>query len=316
MSAQRYLSGRDPLFRERIDSGMIRDGHGDLLADDVFCLDDGPRVLDCLAFSDQLRHNDVLADVAFLVMDLERLGHADLGQHFLAAYDEFSGEQHPRSLGHLYVAQRALVRAKVSALRAEDPSADAEVERFLHQTADHLDRASVRIVLVGGLPGSGKSTVAGQLAGERGWTVLASDEIRRDLGLRYADLQDDSAYDTATVAMVYREMRRRAQCLVERGISVILDATWTSNDEREQARRLAKETFSEIIEVRCDAPVELCRERVAVRTEHSLSEATPDVVDALANHTDPWPEAHVVDTEGDSPERIWPLDVVASAPEG
>src|SRR5207244_1110553 len=72
--AVRYLDGRGPLFDRRIADGWLRDGHGDLLADDIFCLPDGPRILDCIEFDDRLRYGDVLADVAFLAMDLERLG--------------------------------------------------------------------------------------------------------------------------------------------------------------------------------------------------------------------------------------------------
>ena len=183
---------------------MVRDGHGDLLAEDIFCLDDGPRILDCLAFDDELRWGDVLGDVAFLVMDLERLGHPDLARSLLADHGEFSGEHHPGSLAHLYVAQRALVRAKVAALRTSQTGSGKgpttpEVEALLGMAVGHLRRAEVRLALVGGLPGSGKSTLAGRMADELGWVVLSSDAVRRDAGLRYQDLHDPSAYDPATV---------------------------------------------------------------------------------------------------------------------
>ena len=72
-AADRFLTGRDPLFASRAQAGRIVDGHGDLLADDIFCLDDGPRILDCLDFDDRLRWVDGLDDAAFLAMDLERL---------------------------------------------------------------------------------------------------------------------------------------------------------------------------------------------------------------------------------------------------
>ncbi len=117
--ATRYVQGRRPLFERRVAEDWVCDGHGDLLADDIFCLDDGPRVLDCLDFSDELRYGDVLADVAFLAMDLEHRGAPDLATRFLEQYDEFSGERHPASLVDYYVAFRALIRAKVSALRAQ-----------------------------------------------------------------------------------------------------------------------------------------------------------------------------------------------------
>src|SRR5215470_5751941 len=92
--AERYLDGRGALFHQRTASGMVRDGHGDLLAEDVFLLDDGPRVLDCIEFDDRLRWGDVLADVAFLAMDLERLGSPGLAARFLDRYREFSGHPH------------------------------------------------------------------------------------------------------------------------------------------------------------------------------------------------------------------------------
>ena len=86
--ATRYVEGRARLFEQRVADGWVCDGHGDLLADDIFCLADGPRVLDCLDFSDQLRYGDVLADVAFLAMDLEHRGALELATRFLELYDE------------------------------------------------------------------------------------------------------------------------------------------------------------------------------------------------------------------------------------
>ncbi|MDZ7676093.1 MAG: AAA family ATPase [Acidimicrobiales bacterium] len=309
-----YLAGRGRLLAERIEQGMVRDGHGDLLADDVFCLADGPRILDCLAFSDDLRCGDVLADVAFLVMDLQRLGHPELARGFLRAYCEFSDEHHPGSLAHLYVAQRALVRAKVSALRhAQEGDVGQDVTDLLDLALDHLERATVQVALVGGLPGSGKSTVAGRLADEFGWVVLSSDEIRRDLGLRYEDLQSDAAYDPETVARVYDEMRRRADQAVRCGMSVALDATWSKATEREAARAVARDAHATLLELRCTAPPSVCRDRVERRTKRSHSEATPRVVDVLADRTDPWPEAVEVDTDDVGSDAVWQASVVTSS---
>ncbi len=309
-----YLRGRADLFHERIEGGMIRDGHGDLLADDIFCLDDGPRILDCLAFSDELRWGDVLADVAFLVMDLQRRGHPELGRAFLHAYCEFSGEHHPGSLAHLYVAQRALVRAKVTALRNQQEGGhDQEVDDLLDLVVDHLRRAQMRAVLVGGLPGSGKSTFANRMADEFGWTVLSSDEIRRDLGLRDEDLPGQ-AYGSDTVARVYEAMRQRATQLLSHGVSVVLDATWTAAAERELARRSVAEARAEILEIRCHAPAEVCRARVESRSGTSLSEATAAVVDVLAEQQDAWPEAVVLDTTDGTSDQVWEVFVSEARP--
>src|SRR4051812_43941031 len=99
---RRLLAGRGPLLAERVARGRIVDGHGDLLADDVFCLDAGPQALDCLEFDDHLRHLDVLDDAAVLAMDLEHLGRPDLADRFLDDYVEFSGDPAPAALRHHY----------------------------------------------------------------------------------------------------------------------------------------------------------------------------------------------------------------------
>jgi hypothetical protein len=157
-----FLAGREPLFADRIADGRVVDGHGDLLADDIFCLDDGPRVLDCIEFAERLRWLDGLDDAAFLAMDLERLGAPELAGRFLDWYAEFSADPAPPSLRHHYVAYRAFVRAKVACLRSaqgdEEAAADAAAHAAL--TVEHLRAGAVRLILVGGLPGTGKSTAS------------------------------------------------------------------------------------------------------------------------------------------------------------
>jgi hypothetical protein len=155
--AARYLAGRRLLFDRRITECRALDGHGDLLADDIFLLDDGPRVLDCVEFDDRLRWGDALADVAFLAMDMERLARQDLAERFLAAYREHAGDTWPASLAHHHIAYRAQVRAKVGAIRAAqgDDPAVAEARRLLALSRRHLEAGAVRLVLVGGYPALG-----------------------------------------------------------------------------------------------------------------------------------------------------------------
>ena len=138
--ALRFVDGRGPLLEDRIDRNRIVDGHGDLIAEDVFCLDDGPRVLDCLEFDDRLRFVDVIDDVAFLAMDLERLGRPDLASTFLDAYVEFTGDTAPYSLREHYIAYRAFVRAKVACLRHDqgDPAAADTAEQYAALALAHL----------------------------------------------------------------------------------------------------------------------------------------------------------------------------------
>lgn len=303
--ATRYLAGREPLFAHRIATGQARDGHGDLLAEDIFVLDDGPRILDCLEFADRYRFGDVLLDAAFLAMDLERLGHTDAARRFLTWYVEFSGEHHPPSLADHYIAYRAHVRTKVACLRhaqGGDDTSAAEA-RVLHRLAlDHLRQGRVVLVLVGGLPGAGKSTVASGLADAHGWALLRSDELRKDLaGMGHTtDAHADvghGLYRPEQVAGVYRELLVRAQRLLGQGLSVVLDASWTSAAERRAAVELARLSSSDLVQLRCETTLDVARARLAVRPPGTeASDATPDVLDAMASRADPWPEAVTVRT--------------------
>lgn len=301
-----YLAGRRRLIDERIAAGMVRDGHGDLRAEDIFCLDDGPRIIDCLAFDDDYRIGDVLLDIAFLVMDVERLAGRRAARMLLAWYQEFSGEHHPPTLAHHYVAYRAHVRAKIACLRhAQGDASSGDVARRYHaQALAHLERARVRCVLVGGGAGVGKSVLADGLAERFGFTVLSSDEIRKDVtgtpreGHRPAP-PGEGDYRPEIVDAVYREQLREARVLLQRGESVVLDATWTHERHRRAARELTRSTFSELIELECVLAPAIAKERIARRLANpwNPSDATPDVVDHLAREREPWSTAQTIDTE-------------------
>lgn len=307
-----YLAGRDRLFHHRIANGYARDGHGDLLADDIFCLDDGPRIIDCLAFDDDLRVGDVLLDVAFLVMDLERLAGNETAQSFLAHYQSFADERHPRTLMHHYVAYRALVRCKVNCLRAGQGASEAveEARRHLDLVHQRLRAGRPRLVLVGGAPGTGKTTTASEISRVTGFALLTSDELRKDLAgvahdqHAFAKL-GEGIYSSDSTQRMYTELVRRARELLELGESVVLDASWTSAAMRALARDVAAETHSEIVELRCVLDPTVASERIAKRLAHeqSASDATPEIARALASAADPWPESTPLDT-GEPPDRV------------
>jgi hypothetical protein len=301
--ALRYLDGRASLFEERMRRGCIVDGHGDLLAEDIFCLPDGPRVLDCLEFDDALRYVDGLDDAAFLAMDLERLGAPDLARDFLAWYREFSASRSTTSLAHHYVAYRAFVRAKVACLRHAQGVSEAasDAERLITMTLRHLRAGQIRLVLVGGLPGTGKTTVAGALADRMGAVLLRTDQIRRELP-GTAQLAAHAGYgrglyDSGNVHDTYQEMLDRARTLLSHGESVVLDASWSSAEERESARAVARETYAVPTELRCVAPTEVTEPRVTARVGDA-SDATAEIAAQMSRRFAAWPEATHIDTSG------------------
>ncbi len=313
--AERYLQGRGPLLRDRVARGHVCDGHGDLQAEDVFCLDDGPRILDCIEFDDRLRHVDVAADLAFMLMDLERLGRPELARALRADYEELAGTVLPGSLLHHYVAARAYVRAKVGCLRAAQggPGA-AEAARAVHRlAADHLGAATVRLVLVGGLPGSGKSVLADGLGTALDADVLRTDEVRKELAGVPVDRPSPSAYGSGLygagwTAATYATVLDRARVAVGMGRSVVVDASFTDRAWRQQAGVVARETASVLTELqlRVDPTVAAARMQRRRQAGERLSDATAAVAAAMAAAADPWPAARPVDASG-PPERTLAL---------
>ena len=302
--AERYLAGRDELFQARIDEGRVCDGHGDLLSDDIFCLDDGPRVLDCLEFDDRLRYGDVLADVAFLGMDLEHLGRPDLSRSFLGRYRELTGDQWPVSLEHHYVAYRAQVRALVTALRYRQGDAEAawEARHLLDLAARHLQAARVRLVVIGGLPGTGKSSLASRVARSMDAEWIRSDVIRKRLAgvdpcTPVPAQFGDGIYTAEMTGSTYTEMMRQAHGLLRSGHNVVLDATFVDAAWREAARDLAFTTSADLDELHCVAPISVLEDRLVKRAARGdVSDATADVARQLDRQKVPWPTAEVVET--------------------
>ncbi|WP_018502459.1 AAA family ATPase [Parafrankia discariae] len=299
--AERYIEGREPLLRERQRDGRIRDGHGDLVADDIYCLDDGPRILDCLEFDRRLRVGDVLADVAFLAMDLERLGRADLSRFLLDQYRAYTAVTHPLSLESLYIAYRAFVMCRIACTQYAQGSAAAAAEaRALASLAlASLRRGRVRLVLVGGTPESGRSALAADLAEAEGWTVLRAESVARELNHlpRTGDADAGDAGDA-----VYSELLRRAGTAVERGESVVIDASWARRHDRQRAAALARATATDLVQLRCAPPEPALAGR-------SVAQAGPGFDrSALTGHeypfhTDPWPEAKTLE-HGPTPTDI------------
>ncbi|GAA4607548.1 aminoglycoside phosphotransferase family enzyme/predicted kinase [Actinoplanes octamycinicus] len=252
--AHEFLAGREALFLDRIAGGRIVDGHGDLSADDIFLLDDGPRVLDCLEYDDRLRYLDVLDDVACLAVDLEHLGAPTLAEGFVAGYRAFSGDTAPPALLHHYAAYRAVLRAAAGCPR---PRRDSPPHNgHLGDALRHLRAGTVRLVLLGGSPATGRSTLAGQLGG----TVLSADRI-------WAELAGNAAAEPGD--RIHAEMIWQARRLLEHGATVILDAAWTHEEHRRAARDLAHCTHSELVELRTAA---------------------------AGRDTDDWPQARTVDS--------------------
>ncbi len=300
--AAEFVSGRAPLFARRIEDGCIVDGHGDLLADDIFWADGQPALLDCLEFDDKLRHIDRIDDAAFLAMDLEFLGRKDFADYFVQRYIVHSGDRAPSSLWDFYIAYRAVVRAKVDCVRLSQGKLDAakDASRHLAIATEHLEHGSVRIALIGGNPGSGKSTVAHALAESVGAQVISTDDVRqelRELGLITGDpgVLNGGLYHPTNVRRVYEVALDRARVLLGYGQSVILDGTWRDPKVRAHAQLLATETFSAVVELVCVTSIDTAADRILTRRPGN-SDVTPEIAASLARQQSAWKTAYPLET--------------------
>lgn len=271
-------------FEERIAGGRIRDGHGDLRAEHI-CLTEPIAIFDCVEFNHRFRYGDVAADVAFLAMDLEGQGFADLSRAFVRAYVEYSGDRSLPSVLDFYKCYRAFVRAKVECFRMDDPAVTSQDKRAAARAASgYLLRAARYagalerpwLLLCCGLMGSGKSVLGEALAPDLGLTVLRSDVVRKEL----AGMQPTTAahtpygegiYSAEHSEATYTQLFKHAERLLSQGSSVLLDASFQHARHRTQAMRLAARVGAEFRVLECWCPEEELRRRLEARVAQGRS---------------------------------------------
>jgi hypothetical protein len=256
---EQALARLRPLIESRAERGVPRDTHGDLHLDHVYLFPDRPPpadlvIIDCIEFNERFRYADPVADMAFLVMDFAFHGRRDLARAFADAYFRASGDEEGRALLPFYTAYRAAVRGKVDGIKlAEREVPEAERARALAKARAHwllalgeLDEPGRRpcLVLVGGLPGAGKSTLAHFLAKQAGFSVIRSDVVRK----RLARLSDGPAkpsgfeegiYAPEWTERTYAECLRQAEQLLFEGKRVLVDASFQAEKRRQDFLRAA-----------------------------------------------------------------------------
>ena len=266
------LSALAPLLRRRQAGGRIRDGHGDLHAEHIYDLDDALVIVDCIEFNPSFRHRDVAADVAFLAMDLTYHGRADLAAHLIERYAAAAGDPELPGLVPFYACQRAYIRGKVDSLKAREAEVEpADAAAARDSAVRHFALAlrytwssTPALVIVCGLSGSGKSTVASALAERTGFVHLNSDRTRKQLaGLDHTNRGGPDLYTAERNAATYAALHAAAAEALAAGRGVILDGTFLRRQHRDRARDLAAGAPTLIVECRADAGE--IRRRLAAR---------------------------------------------------
>ena len=296
------------LLAERQAGGFVRECHGDLHLGNIVRIDGRPVPFDCLEFNPALRHIDVMADLAFLFMDLHRHGFAALAWRLVNAYAEHTGDYGGLATLRFFAVYRAMVRAKVALLRVEqhDRQAWAAFERdlVLAETLAAPRRGPLNLVMTSGVSGSGKSTVAQMLVESLGAIRVRSDvERKRLFGLR-ALTRPDSAqalqlYGSEATERTYTRLRALAATLLGAGLHTVVDAAFLRRHERAAMRDLARGCGAHLTLIECHAPAAVLRERVRrrVANNHDASDADLAVLERQ------WQSREAPDDD----ERAWRL---------
>lgn len=285
------------LFEQRVAEDRIRDGHGDLKPGNIAFLDDTPLITDCIEFNPQFRRLDTLCEAAFLATGLESLGASAMAARVFSAYREVARDDYPEPLRRYYQAHLACVMGKVTALQlteAEVP--EAQKERARRQAAAHFALADFHarephVVVVAGIMGCGKSTVADAIGGHFGWPVVNSDMVRKRLcGVAPRERLPQEAYSREMSVKVYDELYA---AVASAGAGIVLDAQFGMAEGRKQAVQAARQAGGHALLVHCDAPDEVVRERMKKRVldPSRVSDATADLLeDARKRFEPPTPE--------------------------
>ena len=275
-------------FRRKL-SGKIREGHGDLHLGNMILRTGQIEVFDCIDSSPELRWGDVIGEVAFLVMDLIDRGRLDLGWEFLNAWFAETGDYAGLKVWAWYFCYRALVRAKVAALRQaqsdvgadEKGRIDRQLREYLQLAQKVTERSKPMLILTHGVSGSGKSHWARRAAGRFGLVWIRSDVERKRL---FAEAGTPAAaldlYSTEMTNRTYVHMKEVAQTVLSSGWSILVDATFLQRAQRKMFLELAQTNEIQSLLMSFQADDATLRQRITQRRAASgdPSDATIEVL--------------------------------------
>ncbi len=262
---------------ERMRSGRVREGHGDLHAGNLCAIDDRLIAFDAIEFDARMRCRDEACEVAYLAMDLEHRGFASLGSAWTRAYARASGDRGVIELAPLFRVHYAVVRTLVEAIRSRDAAVgDAErssslaaARRYADLATGHLLRPS--LIVTCGLQGTGKSTLARAIAAPLRAVVLRSDVIRKRLAgvaiddRRGRDRAGESLYSEASTARTYAVLLQAAAAALRRGRHVVVDAACSKASQRSLFVELAGEVGCPWVFAESTCDREVVRRRLVAR---------------------------------------------------
>ncbi len=280
---ERQSAALGALFGRRAAEGAHRECHGDLHLQNLLWRDAKIMAFDALEFDRKLRDVDVVSEAAFLVMDLTAHGHVELAYEFLNRYLEVSGDYAGVDVLRFYLVYRALVRAKVAAIKqAQARSQERDTDRYVATALSLAEPARPVLVITHGLSGSGKTFVTDELVGRLPALRARSDVERKRLhGLgamaRTASRLGTGVYTAAAGERTYAALAAIADRLLRSGQNALIDAAFLRRAERLQFRQVAAANGASFAILDCTAPVAELRRRVAERAQRGRDASEADL---------------------------------------
>jgi aminoglycoside phosphotransferase family enzyme/predicted kinase len=272
-----FLERNREIFADRKRKGMVRDCHGDMHLGSICIEEECIHIFDCIEFNERFRYFDTAGDVSFLTMDLEFNDRFDLSDAFTRAYIRYSGDRDLPLVLRFYKSYRAFVRGKVTSFLLDEDVPEEQKEKALSTARAYFGLAysyymQPTLVIMAGLVGSGKSTVARVLGERIGAKVLRSDVIRKTLaGIpleeRRYEGYEGGIYTEDFTRRTYEELHREGSEPLRSGRPVILDASYKRRSERERASSIAREHGTRFFIVECVCDDETAKSRLTRRVE-------------------------------------------------
>ncbi|HEY5649058.1 MAG TPA: AAA family ATPase [Nitrospiria bacterium] len=278
--SEMFLEEHTAGFEERMHRGAIRICHGDLHLRNI-CLDrDRLIIFDCIEFNEALSHIDVISEAAFLMMDLDHRGLHGLGNVFFNTYLDETQDYPGLSVLDFYLIYRAMVRAKVAVISLDDPDMNKKEKReagnragaYFELAHRYLMTHDPRLIIMAGVSGSGKSTVAQDLSRAENAVVIRSDVLRKHIAGIELDTRaggqggyEEGIYTHEMTERTYAGLLKAAEAVVESGRWAILDATFGNSDLRRAALEWAEKKEIPFTIIHCSAPVPELESRLVGR---------------------------------------------------
>jgi aminoglycoside phosphotransferase family enzyme/predicted kinase len=283
---ERFFAERAELFASRIQNNYIRECHGDLHLRNIALWHDKIMLFDCIEFNEPFRFVDVMFDIAYAVMDLEAQQRKDLSNAYLNTYVEQTGDWEGLQVLPIYLNRQSYVRAKVTSFLLDDPSVPVAVKEEAAKTAaqyyklawEYTQPKQGQLILMSGVSGSGKSTMARYLARQLGAIHIRSDAVRKHLaGIPLLERGSDKVYTPEMTEKTYARLLELGIILANQGYSVILDAKYDKQNLRQEVITQAEKHHIPFQIVQCTAPLEVVQERLNKRTG-DIADATADLL--------------------------------------